>query len=121
MRSISNINLLYGLGYDGMIKENEEDRMEDKEKRQEMAKKIAKSKVDFLRHLGTYVFVMIVLAVINNATNPGGNQWWLWPAGIWGAFILANFFKVFVFKGGAMKRYEDELVRRELEKMDSEN
>jgi uncharacterized membrane protein YdcZ (DUF606 family) len=94
--------------------------MEDMEKRQEMAKKIAKSKVDFLRHLGTYVFVMIVLAVINNVKNTGGAQWWLWPAGIWGAFIVANFFKVFIFRGGAMKRYEEQQVKRELEKMGRE-
>jgi len=95
--------------------------MEDQEKRQETAKKIAKSKVDFLRHLGTYVFVMIVLAVINNVTSPGGNQWWFWPAGIWGAFIVANFFKVYVLKGGAMKRLEDQLTKKELERMDREN
>jgi uncharacterized membrane protein YdcZ (DUF606 family) len=94
--------------------------MEDKEKRQEIAKKVAKSKIDFLRHLGTYVFVMIVLAVINNVTNPGGTQWWLWPAGIWGAFVVANFFKVFVLRGGAMKRYEDQLTQKELEKMERE-
>jgi uncharacterized membrane protein YdcZ (DUF606 family) len=94
--------------------------MEDKEKRQEIAKKVAKSKIDFLRHLGTYVFVMIVLAVINNVTNPGGTQWWLWPTGIWGAFVVANFFKVFVLRGGAMKRYEDQLTQKELEKMERE-
>ena len=94
--------------------------MDEKEQRQEMAKKVAKSKVDFLRHLGTYVFVMIVLAVINNITDPGGKQWWLWPAGIWGAFVLINFLKVFIFKGGAMKRFEDQLTQKELERMDRE-
>jgi len=94
--------------------------MEEKESREEVARKIAKSKVDFLRHLGTYVVVMIVLAIINNVKNPGGNQWWLWPAGIWGAFVVVNFFKVFVFKSGALKRYEEELVKRELDKMDRE-
>ena len=92
--------------------------MEEKEKRQEMAKKIAKSKVDFLRHLGTYVFVMIVLAVINNITAPGGNQWWLWPAAIWGLFVVINFLKVYVFKGSALKRYEEQLVKKEMEKME---
>ena len=95
--------------------------MEDSENRQELAKKIAKSKVDFLRHLGTYVFVMIVLAVINNVKNAGGTQWWLWPAGIWGAFMVANFFKAYVFRSGAMKRYEEKQVKRELDKMDREN
>jgi hypothetical protein len=109
------------LPFNNIIKEIEEDRMEDKEKRQEMAKKIAKSKVDFLRHLGTYVFVMIVLAVINNVPDAGGDQWWLWPAGIWGAFVMFNFLKVFIFKGGTMKRFEDQLTRKELEKMERED
>jgi hypothetical protein len=95
--------------------------MEEKQTKEEIARKIAKSKVDFLRHLGTYVFVMVVLAIINNVRNAGGTQWWLWPAGIWGAFVVINFFKVFVFKSGALKRYEDELVKRELDRMDSKD
>ncbi len=94
--------------------------METKEKKIEVAKKIAKSKVDFLRHLGTYVFVMIVLAVINNVTDAGGYQWWLWPAGIWGLFVLINFLKVFVFKGTALRRFEDQLAKKELERMGPE-
>lgn len=92
--------------------------MENQEKKIEKAKKIAKSKVDFIRHLGTYAFVMIVLAVINNLTDPGGDQWWLWPAAIWGVFVLINFLKVFIFKGSALKRYEEQLAKREMEKMD---
>jgi hypothetical protein len=94
--------------------------METKEKKVEMAKKIAKGKVDFIRHLGTYIFVMIVLAVINNVTDPGGYQWWLWPAGIWGLFVLINFLKVFVFKGATLKRFEDQLAQKELERMGPE-
>jgi hypothetical protein len=92
--------------------------MGEKEKRNEMAKKIAKAKVDFLRHLGTYAFVIVVLAVINNVTEFGGYQWWLWPAGIWGLFVVMNFLKVYVFKGGALKRYEEQLTKKEMEKMD---
>jgi hypothetical protein len=94
--------------------------METKEKKVEMAKKIAKGKVDFIRHLGTYIFVMIVLAVINNVTDPGGYQWCLWPAGIWGLFVLINFLKVFVFKGATLKRFEDQLAQKELERMGPE-
>ena len=94
--------------------------MEDKENKVEMAKKIAKGKVDFLRHLGSYIFVMIVLAIINNVTDPGGFQWWLWPAGIWGIFVVTNFLKIFMFKGASLKRFEDQLAQKELEKMDRE-
>ena len=91
--------------------------MEDEEKRRDTAKKIAKGKVDFLRHLATYAFVIGILAIINNVTEFGGYQWWLWPAGIWGFFVVINFFKVYVFKGSALKRYEEQLTRKEMEKM----
>ncbi len=91
--------------------------MENEKNEIEKAKKIAKSKIDFIRHLGTYAFVMIILAVINNLTDPGGYQWWLWHAAIWGVFVLINFLKVFIFKGSALKRYEERLVKREMEKM----
>ena len=92
--------------------------MENKENKVEIAKKVAKGKVDFLRHLGSYIFVMIVLAIINNITDPGGYQWWLWPAGIWGIFVVINFLKVYIFKGASLKRYEDQLAQKELERMD---
>jgi hypothetical protein len=94
--------------------------MENKENKVEMAKKIAKGKVDFLKHLSSYIFVMIVLAIINNVTEPGGYQWWLWPAGIWGIFVVINFLKLFVFKGGSLKKFEDQLVQKELDKMNRE-
>jgi fatty acid desaturase len=95
--------------------------MGEKEKRQELARKVAKSKIDFLRHLATYAFVMVVLAVINNVTDFGGYQWWLWPAGIWGVFVIVNFLKIFVFKGGALRRYEERQYQKELEKMERDN
>ena len=94
--------------------------MENKEKKVETAKKIAKGKIDFIKHLGSYILVMIILVIINNLTDPGGNQWWLWPAGIWGIFVLVNFFKAFVVKGAALKRFEDQLAQKELEKMGRE-
>jgi len=94
--------------------------MENEEKKQERAKKIAKAKIDFIRHLIVYVVVIIILAVINNITNPGGDQWWRWPAIFWGLFVLVNFLKTFVFHGGRIKRFEERLTKKELEKMDRE-
>lgn len=94
--------------------------MENEEKKQERAKKIAKAKIDFIRHLGIYVVVIIILAVINNVTNPGSRQWWLFPAIIWGIFVLINFLKTFIFHGGRVKRFEERLIKKELEKMDNE-
>jgi short subunit fatty acids transporter len=94
--------------------------MQKDEEKAKLAKKIAKGKIDFIKHLATYCFVMIILAVINNLTDPGGGQWWVWPAAIWGIFVVINFLKVFVFKESSLKRYEEKIAQRELEKMKSE-
>jgi hypothetical protein len=92
--------------------------MSDQEKKHELAKKIGKGKADFIRHLGTYAIVMAVLAVINNVTNPGGSQWWLWPAGIWGIFVVVNFLTAFVFRAGTFEKLEKRYTQQELDKME---
>ena len=94
--------------------------MEKKEDKLAKARKIAKTKVEFIRHIGIYVIVMVVLAVINNITTPGGYQWWLWPAGCWGIGVFINFLVVFVFQGSNLKRLEEQLAEKELEKMKDE-
>ncbi len=94
--------------------------MGKKEDKLAKARKIAKTKVEFIRHLGIYVIVMVVLAVINNITTPGGYQWWLWPAGCWGIGVFINFLVVFVFQGSNLKKLEEQLAEKELEKMKDE-
>ena len=94
--------------------------MEKKEDKMAEARKIAKTKVEFIRHLGIYVLVMVVLAVINNITDPGGYQWWKWPALGWGFGVFINFLVVFVFKGCSLKKLEEQLAEKELEKMKDE-
>jgi uncharacterized membrane protein YdcZ (DUF606 family) len=94
--------------------------MADQENKHELAKKIGKGKADFVRHLGTYAIVMVILAVINNVTEPGGYQWWLWPAGIWGVFVVINFLSAFVFKAGTFEKLEERYTQQELEKMERE-
>ena len=81
----------------------------------EIARKLARKKLDFIRHFVTYALVMIVLAIINNLTSPG-YQWWLWPALFWGIGVVSHFLTSFVFQGGFEKR----LVQRELERMKDE-
>ena len=49
------------------------------EEKKEAARKRAKDKMDFIRHLATYVVVMVILIIINNVTG-SGYQWWIWPA-----------------------------------------
>jgi hypothetical protein len=93
-----------------------------KRKKEDMRrqKKIARDKIDFLKHFMTFSIVMAILATINNLTDPGGYQWWLWPATCWGIGVFINFLSVFTFKGRTFKRYEQQLVQRELEKMNGE-
>jgi hypothetical protein len=93
--------------------------MEKEDKKHEQARKIAKNKVSFIRHAVTYLIVMAALAVINNVTS-GGYQWWLWPALGWGIGVAFHFADAFLFKGMSLKRLEDELTKRELEKMKDE-
>jgi hypothetical protein len=94
--------------------------MEKKDMDYKKAKKIAKKKVDFIRDLGLYSIVMGVLAAINNVMDPGGYQWWLWPATCWGIFVLIDFLNVSAFVGGRFERYEERLAQKEQEKMAQE-
>ena len=61
---------------------------------------------------------MIILATINNVTYPG-YQWWLWPAFWWGIGVLINFLVVYIFKGG-LKRLEEDLLKKEMERIKDE-
>ncbi|MBI9108608.1 MAG: 2TM domain-containing protein [Spirochaetales bacterium] len=88
--------------------------MTDRDEKYKIARKRAKDKLDFLRHLVTYVIVIAFLAFINNRTW-GGYQWWLWAALGWGIGIVSHFFQVYAFKGSA---FEDRMIERELERMD---
>lgn len=100
----------------------EEPKKEDSKKedtKYEAAKKIAKDKVGFIRHFIIYIFVMIVLAIINNVTYRG-YQWWLWPALGWGIGVFINFLTVYVFKGGGLKKLEEDLVKKEMERLKNE-
>jgi len=93
--------------------------MADENEKLKKAQEIAKDKVGFIKHLIIYITVMIVLAVINNLTYPG-YQWWLWPALWWGVGVFINFLVVYVFRGGFLKRLEDDLIKKEMEKLKDE-
>lgn len=56
----------------------------------ERARRVARRKMDFLRHVIIYLVVMAVLAITNNVTW-SGYQWWLWPALGWGIGVVAHF------------------------------
>ena len=69
----------------------------------------------FFRHLIIYFCAIAGFAIINNLTNAGGYQWWLWPALGWGIGIVSHFFSIYLFKSGSL---EKRLIQQEMEKMD---
>ena len=93
--------------------------MGEEDKKLKEAKKIARGKVEFIRHFIVYIAVMVVLAIINNLTD-ASYQWWLWPALFWGIGVFINFLVAFVFKGGGLKKLEKDLVQKEMERMKDE-
>ena len=90
--------------------------MEKEDKRYNEAKRIARNKIAFLKHFMIYIFIMIVLAVINNVTY-SGYQWWLWTALWWGIGVFLHFLVSYVFRGGSLKRLEEDLAKKELERL----
>ena len=94
----------------------DENKQESENSRLNEARKIAKNKVAFIRHFITYISVLVVLAIINNVTSRG-HQWWLWVALFWGIGVFFNFMSAYLFKGGGLKKMEDDLTRREMERL----
>ncbi len=90
--------------------------MQSSEEKQDQARKVVRNKISFIRHFIIYVFVIAVLAVINNTTWDG-YQWWLWVALGWGIGVLSHFLSAFLFAGGSL---EQRMVRKEMEKLDEE-
>ena len=90
--------------------------MEQSNNREDEARTTAKKKLEFIRHLISYIIIIGALVIINNITLPD-YQWWLWPAGGWGIAVILNFFQVYVFTG---KKLEQKLYDKELEKMEDE-
>jgi hypothetical protein len=81
----------------------------------QIARSRAKAKMLFMWHLATYIMASVVLIVINNATH-SENQWWIWPALIWGTGVVGHFLRSFVLNNDLKKN----LVERELENIDED-
>jgi fatty acid desaturase len=71
-------------------------------------------RLDFYRHVATYVVVVGGLALVNWAT--GGSWWVAWVAGIWGALLALQFVSTFVSPLLWGREVEERMVRRELER-----
>jgi hypothetical protein len=82
----------------------------------EEATKRVKEKKRFYNGLVTYLIVNAVLIVIW-ALSGRGYPWFLWPLGIWGAFVLGDFLRIFVFK----EKSDQEDIEKEVEKIKKES
>jgi hypothetical protein len=78
----------------------------------EEASKRVKEKKRFYNGLVTYLIVNAVLVVIW-ALSGRGYPWFLWPLGIWGAFVLGDFLRIFVFT----EKSDQEAIKKEVEKI----
>jgi hypothetical protein len=71
-------------------------------------------RLDFLRHLALYAFIIGGLAFIDWAT--GGGWWVQYVALPWGAIIALQFFTTFISPSLWGREVEERMVRREMEK-----
>jgi cobalamin biosynthesis protein CobD/CbiB len=83
----------------------------------EEASKRVKEKKRFYGGLVTYLIVNTVLIVIW-ALSGRGYMWFLWPLGIWGAFVLGDFLRIFVFRNGGS---DQQAIEKEVEKIKKES
>jgi len=88
------------------------DKQKTEEQIYEEASKRVRAKRHFYSGLVTYAVVNAVLVIIW-ALSGRGYPWFLWPLGIWGAFVIGDFLRVFVFGRGS----DEEAVKKEVEKM----
>lgn len=73
-----------------------------------------RNKLDFHRHAAMYAMVVGFLLVIDWLF---GNSWWVqWVAGIWGIFVVLQFFTTFISPNVWGKDVEERMVRNELSK-----
>jgi hypothetical protein len=71
-------------------------------------------RLDFYRHVALYAFIVGTFALLDWIT--GGGWWVQWLAGIWGAFLLLQFFTTFVSPNIWGRDVEERMVRHELER-----
>ena len=71
-------------------------------------------RLNFYRHVFTYVVVVSILAIIDWLT--GGDWWVQWLAGIWGGLLFLDLLGIFVWPAFWGRDTEDRIVKRELQR-----
>jgi hypothetical protein len=71
-----------------------------------------RQRLEFLRHMSTFVLVVGGLVLIDWLWGEG---WWVqWVAGIWGAILGLQFFSTFISPNLWGRDVEERMVRREM-------
>lgn len=80
----------------------------------EKAEKRANEKIDFFKHLYSYLVVNFILFALNFLTSP--NDWWfLWVALFWGIGLISHFLRVYVIDEKVLGGYREKMVEKEME------
>lgn len=80
----------------------------------EKAEKRANEKIDFFKHLYSYLVVNFILFALNFLTSP--NDWWfLWVALFWGIGLISHFLRVYVIGEKVLGGYREKMVEKEME------
>ena len=80
-----------------------------------VAQKRARAKINFFRHFTFYVLATAGLIVVNNVVSHE-NQWWIWPAVVWGLLVCGHFLITFLFGS----QLEQKIAEIELENLDED-
>lgn len=87
--------------------------MNEKEQR---ARKRARKLRNFYSNVLTFIFVNILLLIINLIANPD-HLWFYWVTFIWGAALLAQGFNTFTIKDRFLsEQWEEKKVQKLMEK-----
>lgn len=80
----------------------------------EKAEKRANEKIDFFKHLYSYLVVNFILFALNFLTSP--NDWWfLWVVLFWGIGLISHFLRVYVIGEKFLGGYREKMVEKEME------
>jgi len=82
----------------------------------ELAKKRVKDKRDFYGHLAAWAIVNIILLIIWATVGDRHEVWFVFPLGIWGAFVLLHGLNVFVLG----RKSDLGAIEKEVEKIKKE-
>jgi hypothetical protein len=82
------------------------------DERYERAKRRVKEIKDFYSHLVVYVGVMVILVIVDSLDR-GGNWWVFWPALAWGFFVVLHGARVFT---PFTRRWEERKIKELMDK-----